>query len=126
MDIHPKIIPKKTNININIALIKLLTHFLRRKFLLSWDGWVGYTEGGLAGWTGQVVLCICSCFFLITIVSKFFITNTMISKTLTTNKMISKILTNDYMATTIIASDIAVHKEATSGRGWTVGGGPLQ
>ena len=29
MDIHPKIIPKKTNININIALITLLPYFLR-------------------------------------------------------------------------------------------------
>ena len=117
MDIHPKIIPIKTIININIALIKSLSQFLKkRKFLLSWDGWVGYTEGGLGGWTGQVVLCICDCFFLITIVSKFF----------THNNMTSKIPTNDYMATTIIAINIAVHKEATSGRGWTVGGGPLQ
>ena len=30
------------------------------------------------------------------------------------------------LATTIIAMDITFHKEATSGRGWTVGGGPLQ
>ena len=105
MDIHPKIIPIKTIIN--IALIKSLSQFLKkRNILLSRDGWVGYTEGGLGGWTGQVVFCICNCFFLIT--------------------MISKILTNDNMATTIIAKDIAVHKEATSGRGWTVGGGPLQ
>ena len=125
MDIHPKIIPIKTIIN--IALIKSLSQFLKkRKFLLSRDGWVGYTEGGLGGWTGQVVLCICNCFFLITIASKFFTTNNMISKIVTTNNMISKILTNDYRATTIIAINIAVHKEATSGRGWTVGGGPLQ
>ena len=108
MDIHPKIIPIKTIININIALIKSLSQFLKkRKFLLSRDGWVGYTEGGLGGWTGQVVLCICNCFFLIR----------RISNILTNNKMI----TNDYMTNTT-----AVHKEATSGRGWTVGGGPLQ